>query len=721
MDNTFQKDEEAGEGSGPDKDDDKIIQEALERFELCQQMWSENYNQAASDLRFSIGDQWDASLRRTRENDAGGARPCLTLDKLNQYVRQVINDSRQNTPAIKVRPSKDGDDDVAEVLSGLMRHIEVNSKADQAYDLGIEMAARCGLGFLRILTDYEDDTTLNQDIFIKPISNPFSVYLDPYFKELDASDAEFCFVFDDMPRETFERLWPDKEVVSFEDSGAQKGKWVGEDYIRVAEYFYATYETVTLYQQEDGTVSEKKTKGPSRDVPRRKMHWCKLTSSEVLEHREWPSKYIGVVPVFGRMVNVEGKINIQSMIHPAMDGQRMYNYAASSFVERVSLAPKAKYLAPAASIAGYELEWANAHTSNDPTLPWNHTDARGNPIPTPSYMGGGDVPSGWAAMLQTTEHDIQGALGMYNASIGARSNEISGRAILAKQKESDTSTFDLIDNLSRAIRQAANVILELLPVYYDTRRIVQVVGEDGSYDKAVLDPQAPGHYMEFQDEMNAIRKVFNPYLGKYGVTVTVGPAYSTKRQEASEWMTQFIGSNPSMATALGPLLLKNMDVPGADEAAKILKAMWPPQLQQAMDENNPLPPEAMAKIQGMQQQQLQQALQQGHQQMQQMAIELQQAKQAAANKQIDAQSKMADVQVKQQDIQLRGSEMQMRMAEVEEQKRIDWFAAETARIDAETRRISALHSGLSSDDVVNLARQAVIETLNTPMQEVQNG
>jgi len=338
--------------------------------------------------------------------------------------------------------------------------------------------------------------------------------------------------------------------------------------------------------------------------------WRKITASEVLDEREWPCQYIGVIPVWGRVIDEAGVLRVRSLIHPAIDAQRMYNYAASSAVERVSLAPKAKYLASAEAIEGHEDKWGRAHISNDPVLTWNHT-IDGQPIPAPQYMGGAEVPSGWVNLMQAHEHDIQAALGMYNASLGAPSNEKSGKAILARQREADTSTFDFIDNLSRAIEQTWRVVLGLLPAIYDTPRVLRIVGEDGSGETATLDPRLEKPVIEQPDPITgAMQKLFNPFIGKYDVEVTVGPAYATKRQETAEWLTQVTQGNPQMLQLVGDLMFKALDMPMADEVAKRFKAMLPPQIQQAesKDAGEQIPPAVQ-----MQMQQMQQGLQQSMQ------------------------------------------------------------------------------------------------------------
>jgi len=609
--------------------DEKIIEEALKRFKYCEEAENENRTRALEDLKFSLGEQWPDEVRRARENDPNGARPCLTVNKLGQYVRQVVNDSRQNKPAIKVRPVDSGSDpEVADMLQGLVRHIEDNSRADIAYDTSIEFAVRAGFGFIRVLTDYADDESFEQDAFIKTVRNPFSCYLDPDHVNVDGSDARYGFCFDDIPRDVFEADYPNADPCPFDDNEKSGSGWIGKDTIRIAEYFRIEESPATVWQAADGTISRIEIKGaPSRTIRQKKVVWYKLTANEVLDRQEFPSKFIPIVPVYGHIIDVAGQRQVTGLIHDAIDGQRMYNYSVSAYVERVALVPKAPFIAAEGQIEGHESEWANANTSNMPVLTYKPTDINGTPVPPPQRQPGADVPTGWLQAMQMTEHDIQSALGMYNAAIGAPSNEKSGKAIMARQREADNATFHFIDNLSRSIRQVGRILIDLIPKIYDTQRVVRILGEDGSVETAEINPDSEAPMVERTDNAgNVIAKIYNPTLGKYDVSITVGPAYTTKRQEAADFMTQVAQANPQMMQIIGDLMFKAMDMPYAQEIAERLKLMLPPEIKQheegeKQQQQQQVPPHVQQAIivAGQQIEQLQAALQQSQQQIEAMA------------------------------------------------------------------------------------------------------
>lgn len=657
-----------------------ILATALERFKRCEEAESENRSRAREDLSFSLGEQWDEAVRRARQNDPNGARPCLTVDKLDQYVRQVVNDARQNKPAIKPRAKDAGADvETAEVLAGIVRHIEDQSSADIAYDTAAEMATRAGFGFLRVVTDYASDDGFEQDILIREVADPFSCYVDPDATQADGSDARYGFAWEDVPREQFTAQYPDADPCGFEAASEGVGTWIREGTVRVAEYFAVEDEPQRVWQGPDGKASETEIQGATtRTVKRRKVMWRKITAREVLEEREWPSRYIGIVPVYGHRISVEGKRQIRSLIGPAKDAQRMYNYAASAFVERVALTPKAPYVATAAQIEGYEAEWQTANTSNASVLPYNPDPS----APPPQRQQAADIPAGWMAVMQSMEHDVQSALGMYNAAIGAPSNEKSGKAILARQREADVATFHVVDNLARAIRQVGRIVIDLIPRVYDTRRVVRILGEDGSEDFARIDPEQPQASREvYDDQGQVIERIYNPSVGRYDVTVTVGPAYSTKRQEAAEFLTQVVQSSPEMMQVAGDLMFKALDMPYAEELSKRMAKMLPPPLQEQAGPQ--VPPEVQQQVQAM------------GQQMAQLQEQLSAAAAELGDKRMEYEGKHADLMIKERELAIK-------------------------EFEAETKRIQATSAGMGPEAIQAL----VLDTLRavaTPPAPIFSG
>ncbi|MGH8759593.1 MAG: portal protein, partial [Burkholderiales bacterium] len=657
--------------------DETILDEARERFAAASDAESLNRAEMLDDLRFLALDQWPEELKRARENDPNGARPCLVLDKCNQHIRQIVNDMRQNRPSIKVRPVDDSaDKDAAEVFSGLIRHIENRSGAEVAYLTAGEYAASIGRGFFRILTEYEHEHSFSQEIEIARIHNPFGVYLDPYSTELDGSDAEWAFVTDRMPKKLFERQFPNVEPVDIERAGiGDLLEWYQQDSVRVAEYFYRTANSEPLLLLADGTTAwgedyQRSLENGIEPVPvvqerqarRRRVQWCKHTGCEILERREFPSSYIPIIPVYGNQFWLEGERRIFGAVRAAKDAQRQYNYSASAATELIALAPRAPFIGATGQFENFQNEWASANTENHAYLQYNPLAVGGVAVPPPQRQPFASVPQGLVQQLGQAEHDIQAALGQYNASLGAPSNEHSGVAIRQRQMESDMANSHYMHNLARSIEHAGYILVEMIPRVWDTRQTRRFLGEDGSVEQARIDPSMAVAAQKTRGPGKA-RTIYNLNVGRYDVAVTVGPGYSTRRQEAAEGMVQLSQANPQLMQIAGDLLVRNMDWPGAEQIADRLKRAIPPEIVGQEDgEGADIPPEIQAQMQQMQQQYEEQLAQAGEQ-MQAMGAEIEKAQAEAADKtaeqariELDGAAKQGEHQLKQGELGIKGEE-----------------------------------------------------------------
>lgn len=622
-----------------------VIADAVRRLKIAQEASEDNRKRAKDAIRFRDLEQWPDEIRKSRENDPDGPRVCLTLDKINQYVNQVKNDERQNRPSIKVRPVDDaGDVKVAEIYQGIIRDVEDCSSADNAYDTAFEHAADGGFGYWRIVTEYQDDMSFDQVPRIKRISNRFSVELDPYFQEADGSDRKWGFVFEKIPNDEFERQYPTKKLASFDEYADLAPDWCGE-HVLVAEYFRLEETPIEIALLPDGSVveSDKVPEGivpvDTRKTTKTVCKWSKLTCAEELESREFPSKYIPIVEVVGNELDYEGKRKLSGLIRGAMDSMRMFNYSASAFVEMVALAPKVPYVAAADQIDDNSELWAAANRRNLSVLTYKPVLEGGILVPPPVRQQMPGIPAGWQQAMQNFEHDIQASMGMYAADLGEQSNEKSGRAILARQKAGDTATFHYVDNLSRAIRFTGRILIDIIQRTFDTARLTRILKEDGTTDQARLDPEQEQAIKQITGANGKMVTYYNLQKGRYDVTVSAGPSYTTKRQEGAEWMLQLIHANPELMGVIGDLVFKIVDMPYADKVAERLKKMLPPNLQD--QEETDLPPEVanalqQAKGQLDQREQMLQQKEQGLAQVGEAANqEIQQAKEAKSALQLE--------------------------------------------------------------------------------------
>jgi len=670
-------------GGKPLKSDSDVLSTARDRLSMAISAYSESREDELDDLRFYAGSpdnqwQWPADVLATRGAVQGqtiNARPCLTINKLPQHVHQITNDQRQNRPGIKVIPVDDNADvEVAEIFNGMIRHIEYISDADVAYDTACENQVAYGEGYIRILTEYCDDDTFDQDIKIARVRNSFSVYMDPLIQDPCGSDAKWCFITEDLSKDEYARLFPNASPISTLETlgiGDQNlSQWLNTDTIRIAEYFYCDYErkTLNLYPGNvtafEGTPEDKQLKAvygtpkKSREADIKKIKWCKINGYEILEEQEWAGSCIPVVRVIGNEYEVEGRIYISGLVRNAKDAQRMYNYWTSQEAEMLALAPKAPFIGYGGQFEGYESQWKTANTNNWPYLEVNPdvTDGQGAILPLPQRAQPPMASSGLMQAKLGASEDIKSATGQYNASLGQQSNERSGRAILARQREGDVGTYHYQDNLARAVRYVGRQCVELIPKIYDTQRIARIIGIDGETKMVKIDPtqQEPVRKIQNQEGI-VIDKIYNPSVGKYDVVVATGPGYATKRQEALEAMAQLLQGNPQLWSVAGDLFVKNMDWPGAQEMSKRFAKTIDPKLM-GDAEDNP-------------------QLQAAQQQMQAMAAELDQLHQMLQNV---------------------GKSM-----EAQDMERKD-YEAKIKAFDAETKRIAAVQAGMSEEQIQDI-------------------
>ncbi len=606
--------------------DEALIEEAHKEFKACEDRESFTRPLWKADLRFANGDpengyQWEETLRKGREMDK---RPCLTTNKVKQHNRQITNDARQNKPAIRVYPVDSGaDKKTAEIFNGIIRHIEANSNADTAYDIALDFAVDAGLGYWRVTTDYASDDSFDQEILIKAIPNPLNVYLGRHV-EPDGSDAKRGFIFEDMPKDEFEAKYPDCEAIGW-PSQQESSAWLGFDSIRVAEYFKIVEENDTLCAGPDGepfklssiedAAMVKAIKADDaftkRKVTVRKCKWFLIAGDKILDRRDWLGKYIPIVRLVGEEVEIDGKIDRKGHTRSMKDAQRMYNYWSSAGVEYGALQGKQPYIAAAEAVAGYEKYWDNINSTNLPYLPYNAVDANGNQIPQPQRQTPPVTAPMYMEGMRVSAEEMKMASGQYDAAMGAKSNETSGRAIMARQRESDNATFHFIDHDAKAKRFTGRILIDLIPKIYDTARVVRILGEDGKDDVAHIDPAAPKAVQNVPDQRTgAIQEIYNPGVGRYDVVADVGPSYGTKRQEAFQALSEISSRNPQLMQVAGDLIMKAADFPMADQIAERLAKTLPPELQDDKDGKTPVDPAMQAQLSQLQQhsQQLEEAL-----------------------------------------------------------------------------------------------------------------
>ncbi|RVI91817.1 portal protein [Sinorhizobium meliloti] len=678
---------------------EELLAKGRKAFEKCNDAEAENRRIALEDIKFSrLNEQWPSEIAKQREMSK---RPCLTINKMPAFIRQVVNDSRQNKPAIKVHPVDSGADvKTADVINGLIRNIEYTSNADVAYDTAIESSVSGGFGYWRVGMDYAFDDTFDMDITIERVSNQFSVYGDPNSTSADSSDWDVAFVVDRMPKEEYKRKYKgakntDGEAVCVDfdsDAWSESDTWINDEGVLIAEWWRReevqteiaklsnghTYSADDLAKNADLQVGLEA--GTLEIVARRVTKTHKVTQTimsgaDVLEINEWPGRYIPIIPVYGDEIVVEGKRYFRSLIHNAKDAQRMFNYWRTTSTELVALAPRAPWIGRKGTFDSDASRWATANTENHSYLEFDGEAPQRQPLDS------GPAAGALQEALNASD-DMKAIIGIYDASLGARSNETSGKAIMARQREGDIATFHFIDNLSRAIRHTGRILIDLIPKVYTEERMIRVMGEDGTQRAVTINSQEPQAQLGpdgkpiLDDEGNPLLAVYDLTSGKYDLTVTSGPSFTTRREEAAMQMTEFVRAFPAAAPVIGDLLAKNLDWPGADEIAKRLEKINPTNQPQ-------IPPE------------LQEQIEQGQEELQRLQQENEQLKTSQQANIAKVQTD-AELKIRQQDL-----DYQIELRKLEQQKQIEALKNDGVEVEGENgEKVVKAKSEVATDGIM---------------------
>lgn len=566
------------------KDAAALVQEVHDRWDEALELEKDNRARHLSDGQFEAdtgdgragGDGlWPDRIKKTREAEG---RICLTINKSRTITRQVSNELRLKPPAINVSPSEDGDLATAAVIEGLIRSIEQRSKAKRVYAKAGEDAARGNMGYWRVVKDYVSPDSFDQELLIKPIINPMSVLYGPA-EDSTCRDAAFCIVYDDVPKLEFESRFKGKATTSFylEGSSYYDGEWICSEHVRVVEFWKVKPEPKDLYLLTDGTtrwaddkrpipmgvtvaIDEKTGEPRSRKSIRKTVCMHLMSGAEELEYTEWEGDRIPIVPVWGEEARVGAKRIRNGVLTYARDAIRLHTFARSANAETVASQPKAPWLATPKMLTGFESQWANSASGN-PAVLYFQPDERvqgGKPerqqAPTPS--------SGWVQEALQSADDIKSTTGIFDASLGAKSNETSGKAIMARQREGDIGTYTFVDNVMDAIEETGRIIIDMISHVYDAPRQIRILGK------------------KMEAKIIAVNQPGGPDLssaGKYDVTVSTGPSVTTQRQEVAEMLTDALGSAPMLAPVILPRLASVLDLPDADEFAEEVKQLLQPQ------------------------------------------------------------------------------------------------------------------------------------------------
>lgn len=653
----------------PEDDVDNVVLErAKKNAAHAAEMWREIYNKAREDLHFLSDEpsaQWDTQDYETRTNRK---KPILTVDQLMQFVNQVQNNIRMNTPSINIIPNdQDANEDIAEIFKGRIKDIEHQSKADDAYDTAAASAIKCSIGFIRVDHKYKDDASFEQEIVINRVVNPFSILIDPNSIEPDGSDAEYALVIDEMTEEQFERQYPDAEPISFDlDDGKTEIANRDQKVINVVEYFEIEREYKTIGVSENGDIEEAQEEKPymrKRKIEKRVVHRYKMSGAAILEKTTFPSRYIPIIPVYGEEAWEAGKRKLNSLIRRSKDAQRMFNYWKTMEAEMLIRAPKATAIAAVGTTENFADDWLNPEKAA--VLRYEPKQApNGQFLPPPQLTPPVQIPVGISQASMQAQNDIKTTLGLYNAYVGDRSNEASGVAINARKIQGEAAVYHFGDNLVRSICQVGRLLCSMIPIIDSEPKFVRIIDEEGGtklvgINGAIAEDQEESYYLE---------------RGQYSVRVTTGQSTPTMRQEAALLFKDIVTSNPDMMAVVGDLMFKYQDFPGSSAVSERMKALLRPEIKASQEGDNP----ELAQMQA-QNQQLQQAIEQmqaemqskqGELQMKQQEVQLKAQGEQESNQielmrlRLEEQRIAGELRIKEQEIALKARELELKEAEL---------------------------------------------------------
>lgn len=633
--------------------DDALLAEIRANFKRCEDWEATARQNFIDDVKFGNGDarnlwQWPDDVQKARTLP-GSQKPMLTVNKTRQHCLQIINDARQNKVGIQIRPvGGEATEKAAELYEALIRGIEYRSNATLAYEAAMYNAVFGGIGYARVHVDYADEDSFDQDIFIKRVADPLTIYLDPDIQEYDGSDARFGFVFEDLPRKEAEAKYR-RYKQAFSDTPVDGSDgWSGKEKVRVCEYFWRVETADTLIALPDGQTVRKSDLPPGaydalkaeaemagmelreRSIVNQAVEWCKVIGNTIVERRPWLGKYIPIARLVGEETIIQGQMDRKGHVRALLDPQKMYNYNSSGSVEFVALQTKSPWLSSARAVEGYEQQWTEANVKNASVLIWNDVDEAGNPVAPPQRLAPPPAASGHIEGMQVAQQELMLASGQYQAIMGAPSNETSGRAINARQRQGDNATYHFIDHQAVMIRFLGRIVLDLIPKVYDTARVLQAMGRDDKRFKVQVDPEAPEPATMQADpadedfDAETVAAVLNPAIGKYDVISDVGPSYATQRQEAFNAFSQILQQQNGAWQVVGDLWAESADFPGSEKLAERLRKMLPPAVK-----GGP-PPEVMQM-----QQQLQAISQTANAAVEQLQAQLAEAEQKLKDQEAD--------------------------------------------------------------------------------------
>lgn len=714
-----------------------VIQEARARWNRCNDASDAQRVSILEAKKFLAGDQWPDAIKIAREghNAIQGQptqppRPCLVVDRLSPAVRLISNLIKNANFAIDVVPNGAGaDQETADIFKGYVRRVQVLARENGPIEWAANDAIGSGLGWFRIRTEYVYESwdgppapeMYDQELRLERIANSLTVYCDPSAVTPTRSDAQFLFVTQDLDRDEFRRLYPKADLRGLEDFSSTGDKtawggWVDGDTIRIAEYWRIEYQNQTWYELDDGTIVPEQPKGEGAKVRRERtirrpvVKGSKINAIEELEDLPWLGSRIPIIPILGEELNVDGQAVLRGVTQEGIGAQRMVNYTYSGAMEIFALGSKAPWLAAAGQIENYKGIWQTANLYNYSVLPYDPITIAGQSVPPPIRIDSEAPIQAAVALMMKSEDAIKATTNIQDPALGNYNpKDHSGKAIQALQSQSELSNSNYVDSVRRALLYAGALMIEVIPKITRPGQILHILGMDEQPEQVMVGqpfmkgptgvPQpSPAPVTPALAKLSkGLHQFYDLNQGRYAVTVSVGKASATKREEGASALGELIPHLPEqMAMIAMPDYVEQLSFPGAQKIAENLRKALPPQFQTPEQQPGgpaPLPPQVQAQLQAGAQQ---------IQQLQQM-IQTDQVKQQA-----EMQKAQLDAQVQMQKAQL-DNQTRMEIAKLQAQTALVGDEIKAAMADAD-RRIKQLEM------MINAAQERRLEAADTVHQ-----
>lgn len=684
-----------------------FIDQSLNRWRVSEEAERYDRTEGLIDVLMCDGEgQWDSVVKAKRE---AKKRPCLTINRFIPMIAHVANEQRAAEFTGKVLPIGNGSDkDTADIINGLVRHIQYDSDSETIDDNAFEKMLEKGWSWGRIRSIYESPNSFNQKLIIEGFENDFCVYADPSAKDPTTKDKRWAHIVDDVPIGEYITLYPKSKLSSslsnLTSIGDDMKDWLTTKTIRVVEYYYLETKEEKLFQLKDGTgkfeneltidddmALDDKGQEKSRMSERINVMWCKHNALEILEGNEdltegrlIGGKYIPLMKLQGRKRNINGKVRLSGLVRNNRDAQRMYNYWVTAFTEMVALAPKSPFIAEAGQIAKYKPIWDSANEEAWPYLPYDAITKEGQLVGPPQRNSVEAPVQAMIMAIRQADNDLKLGFNIFDASLGQKGPQESGTAINARKTESDSGNFNWGDNLRRFKKFTMDLILDLIPVYYDSERTISIIRENNTIKQVLINKMF---------EEAGVRKQFNTSIGGYACEISVGPKAGTKRQEAVTAMMTLVQADPTIFHLIGDIIVDHMDWPDSDMIVKRLRKNLQPGM---LDEGDDETVNAEVKLQTLQQQNAQMS-----EQHDQLIQALTQATELIKNKTLELNSKE----------RIEHDKRQIDLVKIMQEGDLIGFKAEIARIQHELDTVQQLttaahQSKLDAQNAEPLTNQA---------------